>query len=132
MFKRLAAIAFLVGLSAPALAQTPPYVYPISIGTSSITVLAADPTSQRKKLIFHNPNDSAKIAVCPVGPPRVASLGTANITAVINGAGCVTILPYGSFEVPGIVGAGPQLNLSSAWVGIASAGGSALTIIEML
>jgi hypothetical protein len=91
-----------------------------------------DPTSQRKKLIFHNPNDSAKIAVCPIGPPRVSSLGTANITAVINGAGCFTILPYGSFEVPGIVGAGPQLNLSSAWVGIASAGGSALTIVELL
>lgn len=132
MFKRFLAIAFLVGLAVPALAQTPPYVYPITLGTSSIAILAADPTSQRKKLIFHNPNDSAKIAVCPVGPARVASLGTTNITAVINGAGCITILPYGSFEVPGIVGAGPQLNLSSAWVGIASAGGSALTIIELL
>jgi hypothetical protein len=119
-------------LSGAATAQTPPYVYPITISTSSITILAADPTSQRKKLIFHNPNDSAKVAVCPVGPARVTSLGTANITAVINGAGCITILPYGSFEVPGIVGAGPQLNLSSAWVGIASAGGSALTIIEMI
>jgi hypothetical protein len=130
--KRLAAALLALCLAAPALAQTPPYVYPISLGTSSITILAADPTSQRKKLIFHNPNDSAKIAVCPIGPPRVSSLGTANITAVINGAGCFTILPYGSFEVPGIVGAGPQLNLSSAWVGIASAGGSALTIVEML
>jgi hypothetical protein len=129
---RILAGLLLLMLALPVHAQTPPYVYPISIGTSSITVLAADPTSQRKKLIFHNPNDSAKIAVCPVGPPRVSSLGTANIMAVINGAGCITILPYGSFEVPGIVGAGPQLNLSSAWVGISSAGGSALTIIELL
>lgn len=131
MKRILAALAF-VCLAAQALAQTPPYVYPISIGAASITILAADPTSQRKKLIFHNPNDSAKVAVCPVGPARVASLGTANIVAVINGPGCITILPYGSFEVPGIVGAGPQLNLSSAWVGIASAGGSFLTIIELL
>lgn len=130
--KHIVVALLLVCAAMPALAQTPPYVYPISLGTSSITILAADPTSQRKKLIFHNPNDSAKVAVCPVGPPRITSLGTANITAVINGAGCVTILPYGSFEVPGIVGAGPQLNLSSAWVGIASAGGAALTIIELL
>jgi hypothetical protein len=125
---RLASILIALCIASAALAQTPPFVYPISIGTSSIAVLAAEITPQRKKIIFHNPNDSAKIAVCPVGPPAISSLGTANITAVINGAGCVTILPYGSYEVPGIVGSGPQLSLTSAWVGIASAGGSALTI----
>lgn len=127
--KRLYAFLFCMLCACPALAQTPPFVYPISLGTSSTTVLAAEVGSpQRKKIIFHNPNDTAKVAVCPIGPPALSTLGTANITAVINGAGCVTILPYGSYEVPGIVGAGPQLSMTSAWVGIASAGGSALTI----
>lgn len=121
-------LAALLLLATPVFAQTPPFVYPISLGASSVTVLAAEISPQRKKIIFHNPNDTAKIAVCPIGPPAVTSLGTSNITAVINGAGCVTILPYGSYEIPGIVGAGPQLSLTSAWVGIASAGGSALTI----
>lgn len=129
MFKRLAAVAFLVGLSAPALAQqVPPYVYPIALGTSSVTVLAAD--AARKKLIFHNPNDVAKVAVCPVGPSRAPGGSQSQIVAVINGAGCITILPYDSKEISGGTPSGPQQAMPSAWVGIASAGSSALTIFE--
>lgn len=118
-------IAVLLG---PALAQQAPYVYPISIGTSSIQVIGAN--AARKKLIFHNPNDTAKIAVCPIGPTRVAGGGTTNITAVINGSGCLTLLPYQSQEITGGTPSGPQQAMPSAWVGIASAGGSALTILE--
>lgn len=118
-------IAMALVAATPALAQqVPPYVYPLTIGTSSTPILAANPS--RKKLIFHNPNDTAKVAICPVGPSR--STG-ASITAVINGAGCITILPYDRLEVTSGLPSGPQ-SMGSAWVGIASAGASALTIWE--
>jgi hypothetical protein len=117
--------AALVLLCSSAQAQTPPYVYPVTVGTSSSTVLAAN--TARKKLIFHNPNDTAKVAVCPSGPSR--SNGAA-ITAVINGAGCLTLLPYQQVEISGGTPSGPQQSMGSAWIGVASAGASALTIIE--
>lgn len=128
MFKRLAAIAFLVGLSVPALAQTPPYTYPQTLGTGSVSILPANPS--RKKLIFHNPNDTAKIAVCPVGPTRTVGGSQSLIVAAINGAGCITLLPYQTQEVSGSTASGPQQAMGSAWVGIASAGGSAFTVLE--
>ncbi|SEE51906.1 hypothetical protein [Bradyrhizobium lablabi] len=130
MFKRLLAVIFLVGLAIPALAlaQTPPYTYPQTIGTSSVSILPANPA--RKKIIFHNPNDTAKIAVCPVGPNRLSGSSQAAIVAVINGAGCSTLLPYQTIEVSGSTASGPQQAMGSAWVGIASAGGSAITIWE--
>jgi hypothetical protein len=60
---RLAAIILALCITSAALAQVPPYTYPLTIGTSSVTVLPANPA--RKKVVFHNPNDTAKIAVCP-------------------------------------------------------------------
>lgn len=124
MIKRLA-VLLAIFLSGPAFAQVPPYTYPVAIGTSSIQILTNN--TARKKLIFHNPNDTAKIAVCPLGPSR--SNGAA-ITAVINGAGCITILPYDRVEISGSSASGPQQSMPSAWLGIASAGGSFITIIE--
>ena len=123
-------ILILLLLSSPAFAQspTPPYTYPQTIGTSSVTILAAN--AARKKLIFHNPNDTAKIAVCPVGPTRAVGGSGSLIVAVVNGAGCLTLLPYQTMEVSGGTPSGPQQAMGSAWVGIASAGGSALTIYE--
>lgn len=118
-----AALVAAVLLSAPAAAQVAPYVYPISLGTSQVQVIGQN--AARKKLIFHNPNDTAKVAVCPAGPAR--SNG-ATITAAINGAGCITLLPYDRVEIPGA--ASGSLAMTSAWVGIASAGGSALTVLE--
>lgn len=127
MMKRLA-IALLL-IASPALAQqVPPYTYPQTIGTSSVTVLPANPA--RKKLIFHNPNDTAKIAVCPVGPTRAVGGSASLIVAVVNGAGCITLLPYDRIEISGSSASGPQQAMGSAWVGIASAGGSAITIYE--
>lgn len=122
---RIAAALALFLLAAQASAQVPPYVYSVSVGTSSAQVLSAN--TARKKLIFHNPNDTAKVAVCPIGPNRSTS-GT--ITAVINGAGCITILPYDRVEISGSTASGPQQQMPSAWLGIASAGSSALTILE--
>lgn len=124
----LLALAMVAG-AAPALAQqVPPYTYPQTIGTSSVTVLPANPA--RKKVIFHNPNDTAKIAVCPVGPTRAVGGSASLIVAVINGAGCLTLLPYQTQEVSGSTASGPQQAMGSAWVGIASAGGSAFTALE--
>ena len=125
---RIPAALLALLLAAPALAQTPPYVYPISLGTSSVSILPAN--TARKKVIFHNPNDTAKIAVCPVGPNRLAGSSQAAIVAVINGAGCITLLPYDRIEISGASPSGPQQAMGSAWVGIASAPGSALTIWE--
>lgn len=123
MKKLLASLLFFI---TPALAQVPPYVYPVTLGTSSVQVLPANPA--RKRVIFVNPNATALVAVCPLGPTRNTSV---IVVAVINGAGCVTILPYSSFTVDGSSGgAGPPLSFPSAWVGIANAGSSALTIYE--
>jgi hypothetical protein len=107
--------------------QAPPFTYPQTIGTSSVAILAAN--TLRRKLIFHNPNDTAKIAVCPVGPNRTAQSSQALVVAAINGAGCSTLLPYDRMEVTGTSPTGPAIN--SAWVGIASAPGSAITILEL-
>jgi hypothetical protein len=126
--KRLAAALLALCLAGPAFAQSPPFTYPQTIGTSSATILAANPA--RKKLVFHNPNDTAKIAVCPVGPTRAAGGSQSLIVATINGAGCVTILPYDRWEISGSTASGPQQAMGSAWVGVASAGGSSITIYE--
>jgi hypothetical protein len=116
-------------LATPALAQrVPPYTYPITLGTSSVTILAANNT--RKKVVFHNPNDQAKVAVCPVGPTRAVGGSASLIVAVINGAGCISLLPYDRIEISGSTASGPQQQMGSAWVGIASAPGSALTVWE--
>jgi flavoprotein len=124
--KRLAAALFFFCLSASALAQqVPPYVYPVTLGTSQASILPAN--TARKKLIFTNPNATAFVAVCPAGPSR--SNGAA-ITAAINGPGCTTLLPYQSIEISGSTASGPQQSMPSAWIGIASAGGSALSIYE--
>jgi hypothetical protein len=126
---RIASILLALCITSAALAQqAPPYTYPLTLGTSSVTILA--PNNARKKLIFHNPNDSAKIAVCPIGPNRTAQSSQALIVAVINGAGCLTILPYDRVEISGSTASGPQQQMGSAWVGIASAPSSALTIYE--
>jgi hypothetical protein len=127
--KRLAAALFFFCLSGSAFAQQiPPYTYPQTLGTSSVTVLPAN--TARKKVIFHNPNATALIAVCPVGPTRAVGGSTALIVAAVNGAGCETLLPYQTVEVSGSTASGQQQQMGTAWVGIASATGSAFTVLE--
>jgi hypothetical protein len=127
--KRLAAALFFFCLSASAFArQIPPFTYPQTIGTASVPILAVNPA--RKKLIFNNPNATALVAVCPVGPTRAVGGSSAPIVAAINGAGCITLLPYQTQEISGSTASGPQQAMGSAWVGIASAGGSNLTVLE--
>jgi flavoprotein len=119
------AFAVIIGLATGAAAQVPPYVYPVTLGTSSIQVLPVNPL--RKRVIFVNPNATALVAVCPSGPSRNTNVA---VVAAINGAGCRTILPYDAFTVDGSGASGPQLSMPSAWVGIAGAVSSALTILE--
>jgi hypothetical protein len=119
----IAALLFI--LAGPAFGQIPPFVYPVTIGTAQVTILPAN--TARKKIIFQNSNATALVAVCPVGPSR--SNGAA-ITAAINGPGCLTLLPYQNIEISGSTASGPQQSMPSAWIGIASAGGSSLSILE--
>jgi hypothetical protein len=82
----LAFIALVLGTAGALAQQLPPFTYPQTIGTSSTSILAAN--TLRRKLLFHNPNDQAKIAVCPIGPNRTAQSSQALVVAAINGAGC--------------------------------------------
>jgi hypothetical protein len=126
---RLAIIVTLALCIAGAARAEFPNIFPVVLGTSSVTVLPANPV--RSKVIFHNPNPTALVAVCPVGPPNVPGSPQIPIVAVIGGAGCVTILPYDRFEVTGPVTGGTSgSRFGAAWVGIASAPASALTILE--
>jgi hypothetical protein len=123
--RKLIALLLLLAAGTPAFPQVPPYVYPVTLGTSSFQILPLNPA--RKRVIFVNPNATALVAVCPFGPARNTNVA---VVAIINGAGCRTILPYEAFVVDGSGASGPQLYMPSAWVGIASAGSSALTVLE--
>jgi flavoprotein len=125
ILQKLIAVLLLLAGAVSAFAQVPPYVYPVTLGTSSIQVLPVNPL--RKRVIFVNPNATALVAVCPSGPSRNTNV---IVTAIINGAGCRTILPYDAFTIDGSGASGPQLSMPSAWVGIASAAASALTVLE--
>src|ERR1700733_6571192 len=125
MRKRIALLLLLAGAATGAVAQVPPYVYPVTLGTTSIQVLPINPA--RKRVIFVNPNATALVAVCPLGPARNTNVA---VVAAINGAGCRTIMPYDAFTVDGSGASGPQLYMPSAWVGIASAASSGLTAYE--
>jgi hypothetical protein len=106
-----------------------PNTYPVTLGTSSAPILFANPA--RKKLIFHNPNAAALVAVCPVGPNSAPQSPQTPIVAVIGGAGCITILPYDRVEIVGpVTGGSSGSQMGAAWVGIANAPGSPLTILE--
>jgi hypothetical protein len=108
---RLAAIILALCITSAALAQqVPPYTYPLTLGTSSVTVLPADPA--RKKVIFHNPNDQAKIAVCPIGPGRAVGSSQSLIIAAINGAGSSQFFRTRALKSA----AAPRAARSSRWV----------------
>ena len=116
----LVALALLL-IPGAALAQTPPYDYPITVGTAQVQVLAAD--AARRRLVFANPNATAIVAVCP----SLSRVNSAPIVCAVNGAGSVTLLPYSQFTVDGV---GQNGALPSPWNAIASAPGSALSILE--
>jgi hypothetical protein len=95
-----------------------PVCYNIAISMSSLLVLPANPV--RRGLIFHNPNASLTIAVCPT----TNNLGQP-VTAVINGAGTFTLVSLGTLRFD------PGTRPVGAWNAVCS-GTGALTILEML
>jgi hypothetical protein len=121
MKRILVALALLL-IPGAALAQTPPYAYPLTIGTSPVQILGPD--AARRRLVFANSNATAIVAVCPA----LSRVNSAPIVCAVNGAGSVTILPYASFTVDGV---GQNGALPSPWNAIASAPGSALSILEL-
>lgn len=124
MLKRtIAALVVAAALRTAALAQVPPYAYPRALTTSPTQVLADNPA--RKRLIFFNPNATVTVAVCPV----LSRVNSAAITCAVNGAGSITLLPYGSFVVEGGSAGGGPLQMRTAWNGVASGSGN-LTILE--
>jgi hypothetical protein len=124
--RKLVALLLLLAGAVSAFAQVPPYTFPIVLSTTSVQVLPVNPL--RKRVIFVNPNATALVAVCPLGPARNTNVA---VVAIINGAGCVTVLPYSSFTLDNGEGSGaPPLSIPSAWVGIASAASSGLTVYE--
>lgn len=120
----LALAAFFL-LTAQTPSPSPPYVYPVTLGTSQAQILAANPA--RKRLVFINPNAAVTIAVCPAGPRRDTG---ATFTCAVNSAGSVTLQPYGSFVLDGGAASGPPLAMGSAWNAVAASPSSALTIME--
>jgi hypothetical protein len=130
--RAILAATFCLALGTGAAAQ--PFTYQVSVTTSPGQVIAALPMpgGQRKRLIFHNPNDSVKVAVCPcsagISGTSCSSRG-GSFTPAINGAGCTTILPYDRYEVSGSTASGPQQAMPSAWMAVGSGSGN-LTIYE--
>jgi hypothetical protein len=96
-----------------------PLNYALTVGTSSVQVLTANPV--RKGLFFHNPNATAKIAVC---------CATNNLNqaqpAVINGAGSMMLVPLAVWEID------EPWRPVSAWNAISDTPGAFLTIFEFL
>jgi hypothetical protein len=84
-----------------------------TLGTSSVQVIG--PQQNRTAILFHNPNATASVAVCPA----VDTAGNA-VVAQIDGGGSYTILPLSEKQIMGTCGC--------AWNAVASAGASSLTI----
>ncbi len=122
------ACAAVLGLVAGAAAQ--PFAYQVSVTTTPAQAIASN--AARKRLIFHNPNDSVKVAVCPCSAGisgTSCSSRNGSFTPAINGAGCLSLLPYQTQEVSGSTASGPQQAMPSAWMGVGSGSGN-LTIYE--
>jgi hypothetical protein len=118
----LLAAALLAG--SPAAAQTPPYVHGATVGTSPIQALATNAT--RRKIFFYNPNATATIAFCPVGPNRDTG---AALTCAVNGAGSITLAPGQGLVLNGSTDV-QILSMPTAWNVVASTGGSTYTALD--
>jgi hypothetical protein len=101
-----------------------PVSYGTTVGTTSGLVLPANPA--RVGLMFANPSASVAVAICPAmvnqGTNGVYT-GLATGTAVINGAGSITLAPGDKFIID-------TFNCTSAWNGIAGGAGGVLTVLE--
>ncbi len=101
-----------------------PLGYGTTVAQVSGVVLPANPT--RKGLTIHNPSAGVSIAICPAqvnqGQNGVYT-GLATGTAVINGAGSITLAPGDKFIID-------NLSCTSAFNGIASGPGGLASFWE--
>jgi hypothetical protein len=125
MLITIASLFLLLLFGAPASAQSPPYVYPLTLGMSPSQVLTENP--QRGMIVFHNPGATATIAFCPAGPARQNG---APFTCSVNGPGSINLLPYQSYTIC-CGGLNGPVNLTSGWNGVASTGAAPGTILEL-
>ena len=109
--KRILIALALLFLPASAFAQQQPYGYPITVGTSSEPILAAN--GARKALVFANPNAVALVTVCPA--------------LTCSAGGGITLLPYTSVPIDGY---GQNGIIPLPWSAISNTPGSALTALE--
>jgi hypothetical protein len=116
----------LLALSVSAKAQSlgPPWDYPPTLTTTPVQVLPLDPI--RRRIIFFNPSATATIAFCP---SQVTRAGV-TFACAVNGAGSITLLPYGSFVLDGGTPQGSPLSMGVAWFGVASTAGAPSTVFE--
>jgi hypothetical protein len=98
-----------------------PLGYALTIGTSSMQILASNPS--RKGLMFFNPSSNT-VAVCPAFNNNMQPLA-----AVINGAGAISVLPSGMLVIPQ-AGWADNIALGSAFNGIASGASTPFSIWE--
>jgi hypothetical protein len=119
--RALCLIIILLTLATPAAAQQQPYFLAATVGTGAAQVVPAN--AARHRITFHNPNTTAKIAICP-------TLGRTAITCAVGGAGSVTLLPYDRVTFDQPAAAGSSGSVPSPWNAISDTGGSALTIVE--
>lgn len=100
-----------------------PVGYGTTLGTTSSPALPANPG--RNALMFVNAG-STLIAIAPAfvnaGVNGVYT-GLAQATAVIGGAGSITMAPGDKFIID-------TFNCTNAWVGISAAAGGVLTVLE--
>jgi hypothetical protein len=101
-----------------------PISYGTTVATTSGPVLPANPS--RKALIFVNPSAAVSVAIAPAqvnsGVNGVYT-GLAAAIAALNAQGSITMAPGDKFIID-------TMNCTSAWVGVASAAGGVLTILE--
>jgi hypothetical protein len=102
----------------------PPFDYNPTLSTTPVQVLPLDPV--RRRIVFHNPSATTLIAFCPSGVTRAG----VTFACAVNGAGSITLRPYGSYILDGGTPQGPPLSMGSAWIGVGSAAGSPATIQE--
>src|ERR1700722_19729711 len=82
----------------------PPFDYNPTLSTTPVQVLPLDPV--RRRIVFHNPSATTLIAFCPPGVTRAG----VTFTCAVNGAGSITLRPYGSYILDGGTPQGPPLS----------------------
>jgi len=113
--------ATLVFAAIPSFAQSLPYAWPQTVGTTSLQVLPSN--SARKQIVFHNPSTTATVWICPT----VSRKDGTPIVCAANGAGALTLVPGQTWVIGGY---GSNAIVPTPWNAIASAPGSPFTILE--